>query len=134
MHNGSSHDGGRDNLGCKLVVRIALGPFVTNDTRGGRAGPVRNSADPALESASSVITTIPVGTDPYGVAVDTENGTVFVTNNGSGNVTVINGTTNRVATTVAIGYPRRTCRHRVHVESLSTPRTEVSTLRPWSGC
>lgn len=47
----------------------------------------------------SFVTVIPVGVGPYGAAVDTENGEVFVSNEGSSipsNVTVIGGGTNRV--------------------------------------
>ncbi len=49
---------------------------------------------------ASVVATIPVGASPNGAAYDTENGDIYVSNEGSClsciNVTVINGTTNRV--------------------------------------
>jgi YVTN family beta-propeller protein len=51
----------------------------------------------------AVITTISVGTNPEGVAVDEGDDTVYVTNYGSGNVSVINGRTGTVAGTIPVG-------------------------------
>ncbi|MFM8774563.1 MAG: fibronectin type III domain-containing protein, partial [Actinomycetota bacterium] len=52
----------------------------------------------------SVDVTIPVGTDPYGVAVDQGDDTVYVTNNFSDSVSVINGRTRTVVPgTIPVG-------------------------------
>ncbi len=57
---------------------------------------------------TTVVATIPVGASPNGAAYDSANGEVFVSNEGTSirsNLTVINGTTNRVAGQV---YPVNT--------------------------
>ncbi len=57
-------------------------------------------------ASGSVTTTIPVGTSPAGIAVDTQTNFIYVANAGNfdtgdlGNVTVINGATNTVASTL----------------------------------
>jgi YVTN family beta-propeller protein len=43
------------------------------------------------------------GLFPFGVAFDSSNGYVYVTNDGSGNVSVINGSTNKVVTSITVG-------------------------------
>ncbi|MCI4365864.1 MAG: hypothetical protein L3K10_07405 [Thermoplasmata archaeon] len=45
----------------------------------------------ALSTVLGINATVSVGTDPFGVAVDNQTGTVFVTNGGSGNVSVLQG-------------------------------------------
>jgi YVTN family beta-propeller protein len=45
--------------------------------------------------------TIPVGSDPGGIAADPATHTVYVANQGSGTVTVINDATNSVTTTTS---------------------------------
>ncbi|QSO54259.1 putative Ig domain-containing protein [Alicyclobacillus curvatus] len=54
-------------------------------------------------AATTVTSTIPVGTQPYGVAYDATNGDVYVANEGSGTVSVINGSTNTVKSTITVG-------------------------------
>jgi len=57
-------------------------------------------------ATNRIIANINVGLDPFGVAVDTSNGYVYVTNSGSNNVSVINGATNKVIANIAVGsYP-----------------------------
>lgn len=46
---------------------------------------------------------IPVGTSPEAIAFDPHNGNLFVVNEGSNNVSVIDGATNKVIGTVAVG-------------------------------
>jgi YVTN family beta-propeller protein len=47
--------------------------------------------------------TVPVGTDPFGVAVDNATNEVFVTNTGSNNVTVIDAATGAAVASVGVG-------------------------------
>jgi len=55
-----------------------------------------------------VIDTITVGQDPRRVAVNQETNTVYVTNQNSGTLSVIDGTTNEVIDTITVGQdPRR---------------------------
>jgi YVTN family beta-propeller protein len=54
------------------------------------------------ESSKYKVTTIPVGKRPWGVAVNSTTHTIYVTNSGDNNVSVINGDTREV-TTVPVG-------------------------------
>jgi YVTN family beta-propeller protein len=49
------------------------------------------------------VTTIPVGSNPWGVAVNQLTDVVYVTNAGSGTVTVVNGSTFVTMTTISLG-------------------------------
>jgi YVTN family beta-propeller protein len=55
------------------------------------------------EATNTVTGTIPVGSGPYGVAVDPAARTVYVTNNSDNTVSVINETTNTVTRTIPVG-------------------------------
>ena len=50
-----------------------------------------------------VTATVPVGTSPYGVAVNPARTKAYVANKGSNNVSVIDTATNMVTTTVPVG-------------------------------
>lgn len=52
-------------------------------------------------SSPTVLASIPVGTNPVGVAVDTATNRVYVANSGSNDVSVIDGSTNAVVTKIA---------------------------------
>jgi YVTN family beta-propeller protein len=52
---------------------------------------------------SSVAATIPVGTGPVGVAVAPDSGHAYVTNAGSGSVSVIDIGSNTVTVTISVG-------------------------------
>jgi YVTN family beta-propeller protein len=54
-------------------------------------------------NAAVVTTTVPVGSDPFCVAVDPSTDTVYVTNNGSNTVSVIDGATKTVTATITVG-------------------------------
>ncbi|MBU6159395.1 MAG: beta-propeller fold lactonase family protein [Bacteroidetes bacterium] len=54
-------------------------------------------------ASNSVISIVPVGVDPFGVAASPDGTKVYVVNSGSNNVSVINTATNAVAATVAVG-------------------------------
>jgi YVTN family beta-propeller protein len=58
-------------------------------------GPSAAVTEPAVDGA--IVATIPVGTDPMGIAFDSDNGDLYVANALSDNVTVIDGATNTVA-------------------------------------
>ncbi len=53
----------------------------------------------------SVSATVPVGTNPQGVAVDSSTHKVYVTNKTPGTVSVIDGGTNAVTATIVVGSP-----------------------------
>lgn len=55
------------------------------------------------EFGYNFITAVPVGTDPFGVAVDNVTNDVFVTNTGSDNVSVISATTDRSIASIDVG-------------------------------
>src|ERR1051325_7442360 len=52
--------------------------------------------------ADSVIATIPMNS-PFGVAFDSANGDVYVTNHDAASVSVIDGSTNKVIATISVG-------------------------------
>lgn len=54
-------------------------------------------------ATNAVIATIPVGTNPIGVAVSPNNTTVYVGNHGNNTVSVINAATNTVINTIPVG-------------------------------
>src|SRR5215471_12968000 len=54
-------------------------------------------------SNNSVVTTISVGTNPWGVAVNQAGSAAYVTNANSNNVSVIATSTNTVAATIPVG-------------------------------
>ncbi|MDH6284816.1 YncE family protein [Prescottella agglutinans] len=54
-------------------------------------------------SAETVTATVPVGADPYGVAISPDGARAYVANLGSGTVSVINTATNSVTATVEVG-------------------------------
>ena len=58
---------------------------------------------PLATAASAASITIPVESNPYGVAVNPSTNTVYVANTSDGSVSVINGSTNAVTSTVPVG-------------------------------
>ena len=115
-------------LVCMLMVLTALSitPFSVGNTShsglpntSGAGLPSTNShleafsrtrsAQPILQdtfkaaSPRSSIGSIPVGSLPWGVAYDSGNGEVFVTDSNTGNVSVISDATNKVVATIPVG-------------------------------
>ena len=61
---------------------------------------------PLAIAAPTVISTIIVGSGPYGVAVNSSTNRIYVVNNSDNTVSVIEGTTNAVVSTITVGsYP-----------------------------
>ncbi len=56
------------------------------------------------EGAAGVIATIPVGSHPWGIAVNPSTHRIYVANSGAGSVSVIDGLTNSVIATIPVGY------------------------------
>jgi YVTN family beta-propeller protein len=89
-----------------------------------------SSVDEILAGSTNVSAVIAVGTDPFGVAVDTVTDQVWVTNTGSNNVTVINGTNQAVVRNIAVhseplGIAVNPAQARVFVASNGTNTTIV---------
>ena len=55
------------------------------------------------QPADKVVGTITMGSSPVGLAYDSSNGNVYVSNYGSNNVSIINGTTNKVIGKISVG-------------------------------
>jgi YVTN family beta-propeller protein len=69
--------------------------YVTNE--------VSSNVSVISSATNTVISTIPVGTGPIGLAVMPDGSKVYVANRGAGSVSVINTATNTVTATVAVG-------------------------------
>jgi YVTN family beta-propeller protein len=91
----------------RLRVIVAAGCFIVVSavmpTHPGLAAPPVQTQSVAATSTLAVITTISVGAGPLGVAVNQMDDTVYVTNNGSTTVSVINGRTGTVDATITVG-------------------------------
>ncbi len=66
-------------------------------------------ANTGIVFAEEVITTLPVGDGPYGVAYNPDNGDMYVANAGTDEVSVIDGTTNSVIDTIEVGDSQLDC-------------------------
>lgn len=82
-----------------LIVMALLMVFLVITTMNGLLTSTWSEAH-----AQSVITTIPVGDSPRGVAVNPLTNRIYVVNNLSQDVSVISGDTNSVLTTVGVAY------------------------------
>ena len=83
--------------GASAQSSTAISGMLTHHGAGGPSKPAPQSA------ASSVITTITVGSEPQGVAFDYANGHAYVTNSGGTNVTVVDSATNIAIDSITIG-------------------------------
>src|SRR6266581_634958 len=92
-------------LGGFAATKVASVSFgFPGEVRRGENVPLKAFASPVSTPASGggiVVVTVPVGSGPYGVGYNSRNGYVYVANEGSTTVTVINGTT--VVATVPVG-------------------------------
>lgn len=92
---------------ARLGPAVALAAFLLV-TAGAPAGasPAGGSAA-ARGAGTSGLTTIGVGSNPDGIAVDATTDTVYVANNGGDSVSVINGATDTVTATIPVGQAPR---------------------------
>src|SRR6266581_3195252 len=92
-------------LGGFAATKVASVSFgFPGEVRRGENVPLKAFASPVSTPDSGsgiVVVTVPVGSGPYGVGYNSRNGYVYVANEGSTTVTVINGTT--VVATVPVG-------------------------------
>lgn len=105
-------------LGLLLVVAIlvpagvlhavAPGVSLTPAVPAARATVGAEAAPPDLRAfgptESAVIATIPVGSEPWDIVVNPATHRIYVTNRGSGTVSVIDGATNTVIATIPVGW------------------------------
>src|SRR5208282_3604306 len=68
------------------------------------AGRLLNRVDVVDGATKALVTSVAVGTTPYGMAYDRALGEIFVENQGSDNVSVINDTTDQVVASVRVGF------------------------------
>ncbi|MGD0250766.1 MAG: YncE family protein [Thermoplasmata archaeon] len=98
----------RRRLVSGLIVAAVICGVLAGGTYGvGTAHPAPRASDGvALHPTPFVFrtsTAVPVGKNPVGVAYDSGKGEVFVTNTGSGNVSVISDATDAVVATISVG-------------------------------
>ena len=87
-----------------LVTPDGSKVYVTEDLRGGFGGGGRGGTVSVIDTVTNaVITTVPVGFSPFGVAVTPDGSKVYVANSGSNNVAVIDTVTNAVIAKVPVG-------------------------------
>jgi len=85
----------------------------------------------AATSTYQVTSTITVGSQPYGIAVNATTNTVYVTNHYGNSVSVINGATGAVTSTIAAGFSGPygvavdATRNTVYVVNAGTPPVRV---------
>ncbi|MCI4320578.1 MAG: PKD domain-containing protein [Thermoplasmata archaeon] len=96
-----------------------------------------SSVDEILAGSTSTSAVIAVGTDPFGVAVDNATKQVWVTNFGSNNVTVIDGTTQAAVANIAVpseplGIAVNPSQGRVFVATNGTNATSVINATSYS--
>ena len=102
---------GLSALAIAAVVVLTLGALLVPTTPGaprtdvaaGASGRAVGAADRFTEAIPWTGLTIPVGSGPWGEALDPSNGLLFVTDSQGANVTVLNTSTNSVVATVPVG-------------------------------
>jgi YVTN family beta-propeller protein len=92
----------------RFPMKIKIGRSCRGNFRRARSflavgGIVFAAVIPSLVRAQTVTATVSVGTVPLAVAVDPVTNAIYVSNEGSNNVTVINGATNNVTAAVSAG-------------------------------
>src|SRR5947207_8129571 len=94
-------------LATSLAVIIVALVGLAQNVHAGPAAYVTNSAANTVSvidaTTATVVKTLNVGTNPFGVAVDLPGNQVFVTNRGSNTVSIIDMGTNTVIGTVPVG-------------------------------
>jgi YVTN family beta-propeller protein len=92
-------------LVAALAVTVVAAPaHASSGDRMAYVANVGSSSVSVIDTATHTVTaTVPVGSDPIGVAVSPDGSTVYVANEGSGSVSVISAATNTVTATIAVG-------------------------------
>jgi YVTN family beta-propeller protein len=96
-----------DRLRVNVVAGCLFAVIAVVPTHPGLAAPSVQAQSVPATSTLAVITTIDVRSNPIGVAVNDADDTVYVTNETSDNVSVINGRTGTVAGTITVGSDPR---------------------------
>jgi YVTN family beta-propeller protein len=100
LNVGTEPDGiGIDSASGQILV-------ADSDYVSGPGGPVQPLGSVTWINGSShqVVGTVDGGGWPYGVAYDPKSGEMFVTNSGSGDISVLSGTTGRIVATLSIPF------------------------------
>ena len=101
-HTGLPFLKGKLHRTAMLLVSISLSTLAIS----GVALLPNSPAFAQTPSPNTVTATVPVGNSPTSAAYDSANNDIYVTNQISGDVSVINGSTNTVTATVPVGnYP-----------------------------
>jgi YVTN family beta-propeller protein len=87
----------------KTTISLILFPLLTMTFLISTTTVFSSEIGTANAQGYSVIATIPVGNNPFGVAINPTNGLVYVANSDSGTVSVIDPKTNTVVTTIPVG-------------------------------
>ena len=115
-------EGYYDGSGVVEQVSVTASAVLSGNTIAGVAGTMPNQGSPTLTYTFGTYTfptgyfsggsvsitglpeaTVTVGTNPYGVGVNPSTNTIYVANEGSNTVSVIDGSTNAVTATVTVG-------------------------------
>jgi YVTN family beta-propeller protein len=83
-----------------ILFTAAAGLLAAVTTAASASTPATTAPDAAI----TVTATIPVGNTPTGIAVNQRTNTVYVTNEIGGTVSVIDGRTDTVTTTIPVGF------------------------------
>jgi len=92
-------------LALALTLACLLGPASTRAQNAYITNQSSNTVSVIDTATDTVIATIPVGLNPFGVAVSPDGSKVYVTNISSNTVSVIDTATNAVIATIPVGLP-----------------------------
>lgn len=95
--------GRSDNWRSRRSVSWWVGLAVALVLLAGSATPQALASIPSLAGGNGVVTTIPVGNSPFGVAANTLTGWVYVANASAASASVINASNNTVVATIPVG-------------------------------
>ncbi|GAA4316042.1 hypothetical protein GCM10023149_12880 [Mucilaginibacter gynuensis] len=90
-----------NNTSSPITARITVKPLASGYAYVANYG--SNSVTVISTKTKTVVTTIPVGNNPFGVSASIDGGLVYVTNKGSNTVSVISTATNTVINTINVG-------------------------------
>lgn len=90
-----------NNSGSPIVATITATPAPSGFAYIANSG--SNNVSVISTKTLTVVATIPVGTEPFGVSVSPDGAFIYITNKGDNTVSVINAATNKVVATVPVG-------------------------------